>query len=82
MDDLSSASQDFIDDSDEHHDDISSEIPDTPNLVKRSRADAGFLIFMLFVVVGYEGIVVALRFLNIDIVNKNIVPFLIVVSDQ
>ena len=81
MDDLSSSSQDVIDDSDGYRD-LNPDIPDTPNLVKRSRADAGFLISMLFVVVGYEGIVVALRFLNIDLVNMNIVLFLVVVSEQ
>jgi hypothetical protein len=41
---------------------------------------AGYIIFILFVTMIWEGIVIALRFLNLPIVNKYIGFLLIVVS--
>ncbi len=71
--------KDTIDDSSEHHR-SDSRVPDTPELVTLSRADGGFLIFMAFVVVFYEVFVIVLRFLNVSVVNQNIVTLLVVVS--
>ena len=41
---------------------------------------AGYIIFMLFVTMVWEGIVIALRFLNLPVVNKYIGFLLIAVS--
>lgn len=79
LNDLSSEAEEYIDDSDENHDDFS-EVPDTPNLVALSRAEGGFLIFLAFVVLAYEAIVIALRFINLSLINEHIVIFLVVVS--
>ena len=45
-----------------------------------THAGAGYIIFMLFVTMVWEGIVIALRFLNLPVVNKYIGFLLIAVS--
>ena len=78
---LSSTVQDYIDNSDDGHD-INPDVPNTPNVVKRSHAYAGFLTYVTLTVTAYEGAVVALRFFTFYHSNTNIVRYLIVVSIQ
>ena len=49
-------------------------------LVDRTNAACGFLVFLAIMVMLLEGIIIALRFLNLDMVNKFITIFHIVVS--
>ena len=51
----------------------------TGGLVDRSNAACGFLVFLAIMVMLLEGIIIALRFLNFDIVNKFITIFHIAV---
>ena len=51
---------------------------DTANLAKSA---CGFLIFVSFLVLVIEGLMIALRFLNFGIVDKYITIFVIVVSN-
>ena len=51
----------------------------TGGLVGRTRAACGFLVFLAIMVMLLEGIIIALRFLNFDIVNKFITIFHIAV---
>ena len=45
-----------------------------------SHGGAGYIIFIIFVVMVWEGVFIALRFLNIPVVNKYIGLVLIAVS--
>ncbi len=78
IEDLSDGTQDFIDDSDRVHDQISS-IPDTPDLVTHSRVVAGFLIALALVVMFYAGMVIVVRLVNPILINQYIVFFLVTV---
>ena len=50
------------------------------NIDSSTRAAAGWLLFISIMCLIYEGLFVALRFLNIRLVNTNITIILIVVS--
>ncbi len=78
INDLPDSTQDAIDDSDRLHNQ-SSVIPDTPDLVTQSRAVAGFLIALALVVIFYAGMVIVVRLVNLFLVNKYILFFLVTV---
>ena len=76
VNDLSNFNEDYIDESD---DAVGSRVPDTPDLVTNTRSSASWLLFLFFATVGYEGLWIMVRFLNIGLVNMQIIIFLIVV---